>query len=104
MAANNLMDEMAKTLARRRAQAEGGSQNATNDQCDGPALNDHSRKQWDAKHATNGSNSPSKDNNSDNSQRFVYLVNLLKAVNMHLLTIWFLIELSLDLWIVVRHK
>lgn len=74
MAANNLMDEMAKTLARRRAQAE-GSQIANNDQCDGPAVNDHSRKHWDAKHATNGSNSPSKDSNSDNtnSQRFVVL-------------------------------
>ncbi|CAG2167722.1 unnamed protein product [Oppiella nova] len=68
-APNNLMDEMAKTLARRRAQAE-GSQNSGSDQCDGSTpANDHSsRKHWDGRH-TNGSNSPSKDNNSDSMHR-----------------------------------
>jgi len=69
-APNNLMDEMAKTLARRRAQAE-GSQNSGSDQCDGSTpANDHSsRKHCDGRH-TNVSNSPSKDNNSDSMHRF----------------------------------
>ncbi|CAG2113402.1 unnamed protein product [Medioppia subpectinata] len=69
-APNNLMDEMAKTLARRRAQAE-GTQNTSCDQYDGstPASDHSSRKHWDGKHATNGSNSPSKDSSNDTIQR-----------------------------------
>jgi hypothetical protein len=69
-APNNLMDEMAKTLARRRAQAE-GSQNTGLEQYDSSnQVNDQTRKQWDGKHG-NG-NSPCKDTNTESSniQRF----------------------------------
>ncbi len=70
-APNNLMDEMAKTLARRRAQAE-GSQNTGFEQYDSSnQVNDQTRKQWDGKHSANGS-SPCKDTNTEasNIQRF----------------------------------
>jgi len=77
-APNNLMDEMAKTLARRRAQAEGGSQSSGGgfEQCDSTTqVNDHSKKHWDGKHSANG-NSPCKDasNETSNIQRFLIFI------------------------------
>ncbi|XP_054152970.1 protein enabled-like [Oppia nitens] len=66
--ANNLMDEMAKTLARRRAQAE-GSQTSSSDQYDSSSNNTNNNTS-SRNRTTNGSNSPSKDNNNEtNTQR-----------------------------------